>query len=131
MGSVAWPDLNVLCALVPSGYGRSGLIIPKTQSASSHPSLSHPLWWGLPRRSVAPLTSPGLNASPVTGCSQCQFSCYMHSGARPGLHKETSEGVECIPACCHAQVMTSFSTLYYVIIFRGVKSMSVGQYLGA
>lgn len=52
---------------------------------------------GLPRRSAAPLAAPGLNASPVTGCCQCQFSCYMHSGARPGLHKETSEGLSVSP----------------------------------
>lgn len=91
VGSVAWPDLNVLCALSPPDMAAQDSSPLKTQSPSSHPSLSHPLWRGCLAGARLHWPLGGLNASPVTGWCQCQFSCYMHSGVRSGLHKETSE----------------------------------------
>lgn len=95
----------------------SGLIIPETQSSSSHPSLSRPLWRACLQGARLHWPRRGLNAFPVTGRRQCQFSCYMHSGAWPGLHKDTSQGLSVSPpkSCTSYDLVM---TVYYVITLK-------------
>lgn len=78
-----------------SGYVRSGL--PGSWSLRHKDPLHILLYPGhcgdaASTRHTTPVAAPQLNAPPVTGSPQCQFSCWGHSGARPGLHSSLSKG---------------------------------------
>lgn len=78
-----------------SGYVRSGLL---GSWSLRHKDPLHILLYpghcgdAASTRHTTPVAAPQLNAPPVTGSPQCQFSCWGHSGARPGLHSLLSKG---------------------------------------
>lgn len=103
-----WISLGERCCF----RGQRGLARPECAGLSSPPdmvaqgssSLRHkaplhillyPVHCGGPAsRHTAPVPASGLNASPVTGWSQCQFSCWKHSGAQvcPSKYQRQTTG---------------------------------------
>lgn len=78
---MAWPDLNVLGSR-PLRIWSLGTHRP-FDTKILFTSLSIPSIVREPAsRHSAPVAASGLNASPVSGQSQCQFSCWKHSGAQ-------------------------------------------------
>ena len=109
--SLAWPDLNVQLGPSPPPD-----MVAQGSSWLGHKDPLHILLYPVhcerpALRHMAPVPASGLNTSPVTGWSQCQFSCLKNSGVQAHCKKSytyTKKGTTSHKGCKSNMSKVSF-----------------------